>query len=271
MFSGLHERLDAEDQLWFPGLTAELVTGFEERHQCKRQLLGRYGTERWLAGEQDGSHPVGETVQIGSHEALLEYLPIEIQSVYEGLDYGPAGNPHYLSELESSCALLNRLPSLADSIGRVVKAVHPLRAPRDHDVSYSTPELPFSVFVSIPTHDELDSRARLAESLIHEAMHLQLTLIDLVEPLARDDAVTGYSPWKDEDRPITGLLHGLYVFAVIDQAFSTLAATDEALEPYYKKRRRSIKDEIANLPREIDGLSRLGDSLWRRCLAEVAA
>ena len=270
MPSELPERLDAEENLWFPGQTAELVASFVARHEYERPLFERYGTARWLAGSPTSAQPVGETVQIGSHQALIEYLPVDTQRLYDGLDYASADNLNCRAELESSFALLNRLPSLADSIGRVVKAVHPLQAPRNHDVSHSTPELPFSVFVSIPGGDELDSTARLAESLIHEAMHLQLTLVDLVEPLAQNDAVTGYSPWKEEDRPVTGLLHGVYVFAVIDQAFSTLAETDEALGLYYKKRRGSIQDEVATLPRDIDGLSPLGFSLWCRCLNAIA-
>lgn len=47
-----------------------------------------------------------------------------------------------------------------------------------YDVSHSTPVLPLSIFVSVPGADERHAELRLAESIIHEAMHLQLTFIE---------------------------------------------------------------------------------------------
>jgi HEXXH motif-containing protein len=160
---------------------------------------------------------------------------------------------------------------MAESIGSVVKSIHPMQSLRDHDVSHSTPELPFSIFVSIPEKDERDASLRVAESLIHEAMHLQLTLVDSIEPLVVDDRARGYSPWKDEVRPVIGLLHGLYVFAVIHQALGILAGVHGEWGQYCRKRIGAIECEIASLSEVPEGLSRLGIYLWRRCLESIAA
>jgi HEXXH motif-containing protein len=105
----------------------------------------------------------------------------------------------------------------------------------------------------------------VAESLIHESMHLQLTLVDSIEPLAVDDRANGYSPWKEELRPVTGLLQGLYVFAVIHQALRILMGVRDDCRPYCRKRSSAIEAEIASLPEKPDGLSEMGMGLWRRC------
>ena len=72
-------------------------------------------------------------------------------------------------------------------------------------------------------------------------MHLQLTLLDTVEPLVGTSGTCGYSPWKQEIRPVEGLLHGIYVFAVIHQTLGVLADLQPASQPYCVKRRNAIQ------------------------------
>jgi HEXXH motif-containing protein len=81
----------------------------------------------------------------------------------------------------------------------------------------------------------------------------------------------GYSPWKQEVRPVTGLLHGLYVFAVIHQALGILMGVHHDWRPYCRKRSSAIEDEIASLPEKPDGLSEMGMDLWHRCRESIAA
>ncbi|WP_433245114.1 HEXXH motif domain-containing protein [Streptosporangium sp. CA-135522] len=55
--------------------------------------------------------------------------------------------------------------------------------------------------------------AALAETVIHETQHSKLfALMDLFQLLEDDGAGLHYSPWRDDPRPLTGLLHGAYSF-----------------------------------------------------------
>jgi HEXXH motif-containing protein len=271
MTSSLRLRLGKEDLLWFPGLAGELVAGFISHNQVDPSLVEQYGTSRWLARNVCLPAPDGGSIRVGRHLAKIEYLPRDTAAGFKGLRFVDSRDPQIRERIQAAADVLAHVPSMAESVGSVVKSIHPLQSPRDHDVSHSTPELPFSVFVSIPEKDERDATLRVVESLIHESMHLQLTLADSMEPLAVDDRASGYSPWKDEVRPITGLLHGLYVFAVIHQAFSILTGVCDEWRQYCHKRNSTIEREITSLPHTPEGLSKLGMDLWRHCLESIAA
>ncbi|MFI1097350.1 aKG-HExxH-type peptide beta-hydroxylase [Streptomyces sp. NPDC020917] len=263
--------MSEENLLWLPGLTVELIAEFISRNRVEPSLVETYGTSRWLAGNAKPPAPDGGNIRLGAHVAKIEYLSSETAMEFEGLRFPSSRDPQTPERIQAAADVLTCIPSMAESIGSVVKAIHPIRSMRDHDVSHSTPGLPFSIFVSIPEKDERDALLRVAESIIHESMHLQLTLVDSIEPLAMDDRSTGYSPWKNEDRPVTGLLHGLYVFAVIHQALGILINVRREWRPYCRKRSSEIKREIATLPEPPEGLSQIGIDLWRRCLLSIAA
>jgi HEXXH motif-containing protein len=113
--------------------------------------------------------------------------------------------------------VIKPFPSLWSAVSELVWRCHVLLPPDDyHDVSFSDPDIPFSVFVSAPIPDDRNSVLRVAENLIHETMHLQLTLLESVLPLV-DTASSWsmYSPWKQQKRLTQGILHGLYVFCVL--------------------------------------------------------
>ncbi len=122
-----------------------------------------------------------------------------------------------------------------------------LQAPGlDFDVSHSDPEVPFSIFVSVPSA-ERDGTSRLAESILHECMHLQLTMIEAVLPLVDDESASAFSPWRQASRPLRGVFHGLYVFSAIDAFLQTLERNG-SLAPnttaFVRKRRSQIASEI---------------------------
>ncbi|WUH91939.1 HEXXH motif-containing putative peptide modification protein [Streptomyces sp. NBC_00433] len=271
MANSLSLRLDKEEPLWFPGLAVELVADFVSRNQVQLILAEQYGTSRWLAGDAKPPAPDGGDIRFGPHLSHIEYLPAETAAGFEGLNFADSRDPQIHKLIQAAADVLKHVPSMTENVGRVVKAIHPLQSLKDHDVSHSTPELPFSIFISIPKKDERDALLRVTESIIHESMHLQLTFIDSIEPLAVDDRVSGYSPWKDEFRPVTGLLHGLYVFAVIHQALGILAGVRSEWSQYCHKRSAAIEHEIASLSETPEGLSEIGIDLWRRCLEIITA
>ncbi|MFF1608291.1 HEXXH motif-containing putative peptide modification protein [Amycolatopsis sp. NPDC058278] len=55
-----------------------------------------------------------------------------------------------------------------------------------------------------------------AATLVHEFQHsklgILLTLVDLLDPLGDNETPRLYAPWRDDPRPPTGLLHGVFSF-----------------------------------------------------------
>ena len=88
-------------------------------------------------------------------------------------------------------------------------------------------------------------------------------------PLVDEPRSMHFSPWQQTLRPVSGLLHGLYVFTVIHSFFG-LVATSESLtsdeRQFAISRRRNITDEVARVrsPGWTDSLSSIGRCLARR-------
>ena len=127
------------------------------------------------------------------------------------------------------------------------RSLHPLMANDDEsDVSFSDPALPFSVFVSCPPAGARNRVARLAESLVHEALHLQLSLVEKVEPLVAEDAcaTSVYSPWRGEKRTPQGLVHAVYVFGNLRHFWKSIASMRPAASRFAEARAKTIDREM---------------------------
>jgi len=159
-----------------------------------------------------------------------------------------------LDSLESINILNNAFTTIStvrpifNCVTILVRAIQILKSDDpDNDVSYSHPDIPFSIFVSICDKQTEETSLRIAESIIHEAMHLQLTLIEnhmeLVKPNSADNY---YSPWRDEQRPARGVLHGLFVFRVILEFFRELTSSynDKLVVEYSDCRILEITSEL---------------------------
>ena len=176
--------------------------------------------------------------------------------------------------LQSALSLIASVPSLHATVAQYLRSLHILESPgADYDVSHSDPGVPFSIFASVPLF-ERKGRLRLAESIIHECMHLQLTITEEVLPLVEAPEVRLFSPWRQTLRPVTGVLHGFYVFAVVHEFFRVLSLTgsltsDESV--FVSMRRRQIVEEVAQVAflGSTEGLTDDGRCLVRylnRCL-----
>ena len=172
--------------------------------------------------------------------------------------------------LEAVDALLDRVPDLATSVRRVARVVHPLAARPGYDVSHSQPVWPDRIFVSFPEREDEVGEVRLAESVVHEAMHLLLTEEEEVRPLVDEASVELWSPWMGTPRSAAGVLHGLFVFHCIRsfiRQLSDLSAVGEEALRHSRVRLREIDAEIAevNLPALLATLTPWGRSrvrLW---------
>jgi HEXXH motif-containing protein len=159
--------------------------------------------------------------------------------------------------------LVDQIPSLSLAVRSVVREVFLLSAREEYDVSHSEPRWRNWIFVSAPGFLGPVAGLRLAENVVHEAMHLQLTELEARMPLVADAASKLHSPWKQEPRQLQGILHGLYVFACISAFFGELLrnATLSGEEAAYIHRRLgAIGDEVATVPAAqlAQGLSEAG-------------
>jgi HEXXH motif-containing protein len=155
-----------------------------------------------------------------------------------------------LQKLGGAMSILKYLKSACDCITILVHSIQVLQQPvAEIDVSYSHPEIPFSIFLSVCEDESTISNLRVAESILHEAMHLKLTLIENIVSLVKSDNNLYYSPWRDEERPVRGVLHGLFVFRAIYKFYSELNKSDKLgnVGNYFNLRKEQLENEISSL------------------------
>jgi HEXXH motif-containing protein len=251
-----------EDYLWSPGLAATLAGSF--RTSVGGLTGTAYGTERWLRQDAAAPRNLVGTFALAERDVLVEVTERGMALTFTH-DIG-AGRLGLLAEAGKIIAME---ATLAETLGCLVRVAHVLRTEPAFDISHSDPEIPFSVFVSVPAEDEPDAVLRLAESIVHEAMHLQLTLLEATFPIVGPTAAEVFSPWQRRRRPIQGLVHGLYVFAVVSQWFQRLVRGFPSAYAYTSRRRREIAREALQLPVLPRDLTPAGEALWARCRAQA--
>jgi HEXXH motif-containing protein len=92
---------------------------------------------------------------------------------------------------------------------------------------------------------------------VHEAMHLQLTILERAHPLVADSRAKMASPWREEPRHLQGVLHGYYVFRCIAAFFSASSLSgvlDVEGAGHVARRRAQIAEELSRL--DLDRLAR---------------
>jgi HEXXH motif-containing protein len=90
-----------------------------------------------------------------------------------------------------------------------VSVIVPLVPQSDLD-SATSPAAFGAIATSLPP-----SSVSMAETLIHEFQHTKLCgLMDML-PLIEPSGERGYAPWREDPRPLAGLLQGVYAFAGI--------------------------------------------------------
>lgn len=138
------------------------------------------------------------------------------------------------------------VPNLAAIVASRVAAVHLLQADPGYDVSHSEPQWRDRIFVSVPDCSDEVGALRLAESVIHEALHLHLTELESVTSLLRDRTSTLASPWRPEPRSVGGVLHGVFVFVGLRAYFHTVTApSGSAAGRHLDQRRFEIAEQLA--------------------------
>ena len=211
-----------------------------------------YGTARALDG-----NPYAERNVIGHlqgpiagarHVIIVECLRSDITKRYRDLGlvfYSPDEilGSNLFHRLDRAIQMIASVPAAALAVSAVLSVVHILKPEaQEYDISYSEPTLPFSIFVGIDLKLQANPDIRLAESILHECMHLQLMLIEECTLLIAADNEHYLLPWRQALRPTRGVLHALYVFRVIQDFFSALLASVSLSEDEHIHVTRRLKD-----------------------------
>jgi HEXXH motif-containing protein len=141
-----------------------------------------------------------------------------------------------------------------------VSTVVPIHESRpDEHRSFSTPILPGVIFMSVN-----GDRLRLSEAIIHEAAHNQLHSFEIVQaivPGGLTNCTLCYSPWRPDPRPVTGVVHGIFVFQQIVEFYSCLEGTNDHERAYIEWRIALISAQLESALSALCGipLSSLGE------------
>jgi hypothetical protein len=219
-----------------------------------------YGTVRVLEGSPFAErkivgHLQGPILGNNEHQIAVETLRPEVTVRYRdfGLDFYPPEvlGSSFLGIINSAIRLISNVRGAAVAVSSVLSVMHILRPEfPEYDVSYSEPSTPFSIFVGVSRDDQPNRNLRIAEGILHECMHLQLTLLeDHVQFVAVDDGFH-LSPWRQTLRPTRGVLHALYVFRVIqDFLYAVLVSKNltETERNYVTHRLNDINTEVEQM------------------------
>ena len=131
----------------------------------------------------------------------------------------------WLSSLDKSLTLLQQHSPSRELVLGYTRYIAPLRNARTmHNISFSERRLPGVIF----KNDEL-SPYLFAETLVHESDHQFYYALEEISShwVARSalDDVAHYSPWRDDPRPLDGIMRGLSAFARVSHFYTAVLAS----------------------------------------------
>lgn len=178
----------------------------------------------------------------------------------------------YLIEvLQESIQLIYKVPCLYATTETFMKNLALLRANSGVDVSFSDPEHIDTVFLSLPSKDEMNIFERVSEAIIHESLHNQLTAIESLCALFINEKLRNdvYSPWKGEGRTERGLFHAVYVFSNLLQYWKKISILVPLSRNFAMDRCDEIENQLADSKHLLnyDSLTGTGRQLGEMCLA----
>lgn len=136
----------------------------------------------------------------------------------------PAELAHWQDCLSEAWRILvTRHAPAADILAAVVDVVVPVQPdPAARGISATSADAFGAVAMSAPE----DGRS-LAVGLLHEAQHSILNATQYLFDLHQRPHQLGYSPWRDDPRPTSGILHGAYAYLAVTRFWRTEAGLDE--------------------------------------------
>lgn len=150
-------------------------------------------------------------LEIGLDDAWLR-LPFGKAIVFEPQDVACEADKLVKDALEIIAAWR---PALAAEIALACRAVQLVRDPAadpEKIVSFSDNSVPGALYVSVIQAERFIDSYDLADSLIHEHRHQKLYLLERFGPMVSSTTTLVVSPWREDLRPPSGLLHAIFVF-----------------------------------------------------------
>jgi len=139
----------------------------------------------------------------------------------------------------------HRYPDYADGLRVGLKAIAPLApSPDGHDASGTARDAFGALGVARPADPEI-----LTLLLIHEFQHVKLgALLDLFDLYDEADTRLYHAPWREDPRPLEGLLQGTYAHvAVVDYWRRRALRGDREAEPHYLRWRAHTWEALDRL------------------------
>ncbi|MGW5666411.1 HEXXH motif domain-containing protein [Micromonospora sp. NPDC003776] len=174
---------------------------------------------RCAAGDPDWHEPIVVEVRTDGVGLRVELLD---RDVYRDLRGPSSPQPLSASEISRWRATLGQAwevlvreqPSRALAIAGTLRTLVPVpRRERFRQLSASGAEAFGGVLLSEP-----DDPVQLAVTLVHELQHHKLGALSHLLTLSEGGGgVRYYAPWRDDPRPLAGVLQGAYAFAGITQ------------------------------------------------------
>lgn len=150
-------------------------------------------------------------LDVGRNDFWLR-APFGKAIVFEGDDLTGTGQVLVKQAMEIVRAWRPALAAEILSACSVVQFVRDPTADPCKIVSFSDNAVPGALYVSISQGEGLIDSYDLADSLIHEHRHQKLYLLERHTPTVEHTAIQVVSPWREDLRPPSGLLHAVFVF-----------------------------------------------------------
>lgn len=213
-----------EGLLRLPGLGTVSLPGGTESAEVEAgpdgftvRAAGRCLEIGWDSGA-DGLVPNWRPVRLvelpGWTVALEDTDPMRDSHQWPVSDRLSGGEAKLWSEdLADAWSLIRReLPVYAPGVAAGLRAVTPLHAPDGSDVSAASREAFGAIGAARPVTPDL-----LALLIVHEFQHVKLGAVldshDLYDP--DDGGRLFYAPWRDDPRPLEGLMQGTYAHIAV--------------------------------------------------------
>ena len=154
--------------------------------------------------------------------------------------------------------LVSRHRGDAAILAAVLEVIVPVEPdPAARGISATSAHAFGAVAMSVPA----DATA-LAVGLLHETQHSLLNAVQHLFPLHEEPDILGYSPWRDDPRPASGILHGTYAYLAVTRFWRAEArAGSFGGDPGHRP----------DAPRPVDsGLAAFEFARWRAAVTSAA-
>lgn len=221
---------------YLPGLLCS-----EAQHDCEGFSVAE--DDLWLRA------PFGTSIHFEGEELAAKGRVL----VSQAMNIVTAWRPALASEMQAACSAIQFIRD-------------PSADPRKI-VSFSDNSVPGTLYVSISQGDRLIDPYDLADSLIHEHRHQKLYLLERYAPTVEHTSAQVVSPWREDLRPPSGLLHAVFVFVELrrfwlhvrehgpaemnSRAINQIADTDQHLQQAFETLKECPLTEVGQLLVEV--------------------